>query len=66
MEWRRSQEEENLAKNGEDKSNIRLDIEKFLAHFERLVRWIDIDLSGRANIEIVLDEHHDIARIEQH
>ena len=66
VEWRKSQEEENLAKNKEDKPNIKLDIEKFLAHFERLVRWIDKDLSGRANIEIVLDEHHDIARIERH
>ena len=66
VEWRKLQEEENLAKNGEDKSNIKLDIEKFLAHFERLVRWIDKDLSGRANIEIVLDEHHDISRIEPH
>ncbi|MDC2963838.1 hypothetical protein OA067_02900 [Gammaproteobacteria bacterium] len=66
IEWRKQQEEENLAADGEKKSNIKLNVERFLSHFERLVRWIDKDLSGRVNIEIVLDEHHDIARVNLH
>tara|TARA_B100000674_G_scaffold220414_1_gene180634 strand:+ start:597 stop:1487 length:891 start_codon:yes stop_codon:yes gene_type:complete len=66
IEWRKLQEEENLSANGENKPDIKLNVERFLSHFERLVRWIDKDLSGRVNIEIVLDEHHDIARVNPH
>ena len=66
IEWRKQQEEENLAANGENKSNIKLNVERFLSHFERLVRWIDKDLSGRVNIEIVLDQRHYIARVNLH
>ena len=66
IEWRTQQEEENLSSSGGNKSNITLNIERFLSHFERLVRWIDKDFSGRANIEIVLDKHHDIAYVDQH
>ena len=65
LEWRKLQEAENQSAHGEN-SNIKLNIEKFLAHFERLVRWIDKDLSSRADIEIVLEENHKIGRIEQH
>lgn len=63
LEWRKLQEEENLAANAENESNISLNVERFLSHFERLVRWIDKDLPGRVDIEIFLDEHHDIARV---
>lgn len=63
LEWRKLQEKENLAANAENESNISLNVERFLSHFERLVRWIDKDLPGRVDIEIVLDEHHDIARV---
>ena len=63
LEWRKLQEEENLAANAENESNISLNVERFLSHFERLVRWIDKDLPGRVDIEILLDEHHDIARV---
>ena len=66
IEWRKQQEEENLAAHGENKSNIKLNVERFLSHFERLVCWIDKDLSGRVNIEIVLDQHHDIACVNLH
>ena len=65
VEWRK-QQEENLAAYGENKSNIKLNVERFLSHFERLVRWIDKDLSGRVDIEIVLDQHHGIARVNLH
>ena len=30
------------------------------------MRWIDKDLSGRVDIEIVLDQHHGIARVNLH
>ncbi|MEC8298916.1 MAG: kinase [Pseudomonadota bacterium] len=63
LEWRKLQEKENLAANAENESNISLNVERFLSHFERLVRWIDKDLPGRVDIEIFLDEHHDIARV---
>ena len=63
LQWRKLQEEENLAANAENESNISLNVERFLSHFERLVRWIDKDLPGRVDIEIFLDEHHDIARV---
>ena len=63
LEWRKLQEEENLAASAENESNINLNVERFLSHFERLVRWIDKDLPGRVDIEIFLDEHHDIARV---
>jgi len=61
LEWRREQERKlraRLAREGGDAARTMSDdqVADFIAHYERLTRWILEEMPGRADIVIALDE----------
>lgn len=60
LDWRIEQERklrERLAREGGDASRVMSDaqVEAFIAHYERLTRWILEEMPGRADIVVALD-----------
>jgi D-glycerate 3-kinase len=60
LAWRREQERklrERLAREGGDSSRVMTDVQvgHFIAHYERLTRWILEDMPTRADVVIALD-----------
>ena len=53
--WRREQEHKLIARTGRGMSDAEL--ERFVAHYERLTRWILAEMPERARLTFRLDEN---------
>jgi D-glycerate 3-kinase len=59
--WRQQQEHELIARTGQGQSDAEL--AQFVQHYERLSRWIDAEMPGRADISVQLGPDREVARV---
>jgi D-glycerate 3-kinase len=60
--WREAQEQR--FNHGQLQMN-RAELERFIAHYERLTRWMMVDVPHRAQLTVTLDRNHCIERVDE-
>lgn len=63
VRWRLQQERELASRGGGSKMMTEIEIRQFVAYYERITRWMLLEMAGRASVVVCLDEHHSIEQV---
>tara|TARA_B110000305_G_scaffold161663_1_gene178918 strand:- start:2569 stop:3459 length:891 start_codon:yes stop_codon:yes gene_type:complete len=64
VRWRFQQERELASRGGGSKMMTEIEIRQFVAYYERITRWMLLEMAGRASVVVSLDEHHSIEHVQ--